>query len=116
MGQILLYNMNNLLTYTDIGNVFLGSSYQKLGDPQVVSTIVSNIITAAISISGILLLFLLIAGGIGIMSGAGKSDPRAVEAGKKAATSALIGFIVVFSAYWIVKLIELITGLVLISV
>jgi len=38
-----------------------------------------------------------------------------VEMGKKTATSALIGFIVVFSAYWIVKLIETITGLKLIS-
>lgn len=112
----LLFNMNKLLAVVDIGSDFLGSSQATLGDPQKVSTIVSNVITAAISISGILLLFLLIGGGIGIMSGAGKSDPRAVEAGKKAATSALIGFMVVFSAYWIVKLVELITGLVLISV
>ena len=50
-----------------------------------------------------------------MIAGAGKSDPKTVETGKKAATSALIGFIVVFSAYWIVKLIETITGLSLIS-
>ena len=50
-----------------------------------------------------------------MIAGAGKSDPQSVEKGKKAATSALIGFVVVFSAYWIVKLIETITGLNLIG-
>jgi len=98
-----------------IGTQFLGASEAKLGDPRYVGFYTQAIITGAISIAGIILLFLLIGGGIGMISGAGKSDPKAVETGKKAATSALIGFIVVFSAYWIVKLIEEITGLKLIS-
>lgn len=97
-----------------IGDTFLGTS-SKLADPGNVSLYVSAIITGAISVAGIILLFLLISGGIGMIAGAGKSDPQTVEKGKKAATSALIGFIVVFSAYWIVKLIETITGLSLIS-
>jgi len=104
----------NKLTSVPIGDSFLGTG-SKLAEPGSVSLYVSAIITGAISIAGIILLFLLIGGGIGMISGAGKSDPKTVETGKKAATSALIGFIVVFSAYWIVKLIEQITGLSLIS-
>lgn len=106
--------MNKLAV--DIGATFLTGTSGNLSDPANISKFVSGIISTAISIAGIILLFLLIGGGIAIISGAGKSDPKAVEQGKKTATSALIGFIVVFSAYWIVKLIELITGLSLISI
>ena len=105
--------MSNLAE-VKIGDTFLGTG-SKLAESTNVGLYVSAIITGAISIAGIILLFLLIGGGIGMISGAGKSDPKTVETGKKAATSALIGFIVVFSAYWIVKLIEQITGLSLIS-
>lgn len=106
----------NKLTAIDIGGKFLNSASSNLGDPNSIgANYVSAIISGAISIAGIILLFLLIGGGIAIISGAGKSDPKSVEQGKKAATSALIGFIVVFSAYWIVKLVEQITGLSLIS-
>lgn len=106
----------NKLAEVKIGDKFLGNSLGTLGDATGVGNIVSRIITGAISVAGIILLFLLIGGGIAMISGAGKSDPKAVEQGKKAATSALIGFIVVFSAYWIVKLVEQITGLSLISI
>lgn len=105
--------MNNLAV--NIETTFLQNASNQLANPSGVSFYITNIITGAISISGIILLFLLIGGGIGMIAGAGKSDPKTVETGKKAATSALIGFIVVFSAYWIVKLIETITGLKLIS-
>lgn len=100
----------NYLTATDIGEVFLGTD-SKLLDPSNVSVYVSNIISGAISISGVLLLFILIMGGFGIIVGAGNDNPEKIEKGRKAATSALIGFVVVFMAYWIVKLIESITGL-----
>lgn len=99
----------------EIGESFLGNSSTNLKESSGVSVYVSNILTASISIAGIILLFILIGGGIAMIKGAGKSDPKAVEQGKQAATSALIGFIVVFSAYWIVRLIETITGLSLIS-
>ncbi len=107
----------NKLSDIDIGSTFLDDASQNLKDPATIGTnYVSAIITGAISVAGIILLFLLIGGGVAIISGAGKSDPKSVESGKKAATSALIGFIVVFSAYWIVKLVEQITGLSLISI
>jgi hypothetical protein len=99
----------------DIGNEFIGGSSANLTNPANLNVYVSNIITGSISLAGIILLFLLIGAGISMISGAGKSDPQSVEKGKKAASSALVGFIVVFTAYWIVKLIEEITGLTLIS-
>lgn len=106
--------MNKLAV--EIGKTFLNNSSTNLENTSGVSVYVGNFITGAISVAGIILLFILIGGGIGMIKGAGKSDPKTIEQGKQAATSALIGFIVVFSAYWIVKLIELITGLELITV
>lgn len=106
--------MHNLAI--NIGTTLLHDTNGNLLRPDSISRYVAAIITGAISIAGIILLFILIGGGIGMIRGAGKSDPKTVEQGKQAATSALIGFIVVFSAYWIVKLIETITGLSLISI
>ncbi len=100
----------------DIKDKFLGNTGSNLEDASGVSVYVTNIITGAISVAGIILLFILIGGGIAMIKGAGKSDPKAMEQGKQAATSALIGFIVVLSAYWIVKLIETITGLNLLGI
>ena len=106
----------NKIAQVDIGSTFLGSSSQNLSDLSGVGLYVSAIITGAISIAGIIFIFLLVGSGIAVISGAGKNDPQSVQKGKQAATSALIGFVVVFMAYWIVKLIELITGLKLISI
>ena len=100
----------------EIGTTFLNDTRGELYRPDNVSRYITAVITGAISIAGIILLFILVGGGIAMIKGAGKSDPKSVEQGKQAATSALIGFIVVFSAYWIVKLIETITGLSLISI
>lgn len=106
--------MNKLAV--DIGAQFLGSSGPNLKESGSINLFVTAIITGAISIAGIILLFILIGGGIAMIKGAGKSDPKAMEQGKQAAISALIGFVVVFSAYWIVKLIETITGLNLLGI
>jgi len=49
-------------------------------------------------------------GGIGMIAGAGNSNPEQAGKGRQAATSAVVGFIIVFAAYWIMQLIEILTG------
>lgn len=105
--------MNNKIA-VEIGTTFLNNN-TNLTEPSNVNSIVRALITGAISVSGIILLFILVLGGIGMIKAAGNSDPKSMEQGKKAATSALIGFIVIFMSYFIVKLIESITGLDLIG-
>lgn len=75
-----------------------------------VGGLVSVILQAAIAVAGIILLFLAVIGGIGMIAGAGSNNPEQTANGKKAITAAVIGFIVVFAAYWIVQLIEALTG------
>ncbi len=71
-----------------------------------VSVIISNLYI----IAGIVILFLVIFGGFGIISGAGSGDQQKTAQGKQALTSAIIGFLIIFTSYWIIQLIELITG------
>ncbi|RJR26045.1 hypothetical protein C4578_00185 [Candidatus Microgenomates bacterium] len=71
-----------------------------------ISIILKNVYTLA----GILLLVLLIFGGISIIIGAGENDPKRAAQGKKTIITALTGFLVIFTSYWIIQLISYITG------
>ena len=76
-----------------------------------ISALVSLFLKGAFALAGLILLFYFILGGIGMISSAGKSDPKAAEQAKATITSALIGFVVVFMAYWIVLLIGKLFGI-----
>ena len=60
--------------------------------------------------AGLILLFFFILGGIGMISSAGQDNPQKAEQAKKTITSAVIGFVIVFASYWIVKLIGQLLG------
>jgi len=98
--------MVNHLSQVPIGPTFNSPFGQGKGFADLVSIILST----AITISGVLLLFLLIFGGISIIIGAGKGDPEATARGKAAATAAVIGFGVIFVSYWIIQIVEYVTG------
>ena len=88
----------------------LGNAYQapiKAGD---VGPLISNIISVSLVLSGILIVFAFIFGGIGLISSAGSNNPEAAAKGKKTITYAVIGFIVVFTAFWVIRYIEIVTG------
>ena len=75
---------------------------------------IGNLVTVGLGIAfvvaGIVLLVSFIMAGFSLISGAGQNNPEKLEKGKQALTSTVIGFVVVFTAYWIVKLIQQITG------
>lgn len=98
------------LAQVSIGTTFLGNSgaFQDLGG---ISLTVSLFLKIAFVLAGLILLFFFILGGIGMISSAGKNDPKTTEQAKQTITSAVVGFIVVLISYWIVKLIGLIIGL-----
>ena len=76
-----------------------------------IGSIVTLFLNIAFVLSGIILLFFFIMGGIGMISSAGESDPQKAEQAKKTITSAVIGFVIVFASYWIVKLIGSLLGI-----
>ena len=94
----------------NIGERFLGKD-AFLANITDIGKLVSIIVSNAMVIAGIILLFFMVFGGISMIAGAGNQNPDQVAKGRQAVTSALIGFIIVFAAYWIVQLIGAITGI-----
>ena len=81
-----------------------GVKFDTFGD--LFSTILFNVYI----IAGVIFLFLLIFGGVSLIIGAGSQNSEKVAGGQKAISSALAGFIVIFASYFIIQIIELITG------
>lgn len=94
--------INKLLTQVPIGDTFRSRFGTTKGLKDFVSIILSN----AVALAGIILFFLMIGGGIMMMAGAGSGNKEDVAKGKKALTSAVIGFLIIFTTYWIIKLVE----------
>lgn len=96
-----------------IGNAFkLGGTrsitsvpaYQSLGG------FVSAVLPTAFVLSGIILFVLIVFGGLMMVINAGSGDAKKTEQGKNALTAALLGTVVIFVGYWIIRIIEYITG------
>ena len=96
----------NKLAQVDIGNFF----NSPLGQTRGVGSLISLILTAAISLAGIVVLFYFVMGGFKIITSAGKNDPKSHAEGKEAITWAIIGFVIIFAVYWIIRFIEIISG------
>lgn len=97
-----------MLSQIDIGEKF-GSPFGQVGG-KTLGDLISVILQAAFALASVIFIFLLVFGGISIIAGAGSENPEQAAKGKQAVSSALIGFVVVFAAYWIVRLIEEILG------
>lgn len=72
---------------------------------QLISVIIKNVFV----LSGIVSLFLLIFGGFNVIVAAG--DAKKAAQGKQAITGAVIGLLLIFGSFWIVQIIEVITGI-----
>ena len=101
--------MNKVLAEVNIGEV-IDTGNGSLNEYSSISPLISNLLKNALTVSSIILLFLLIFGGITFIASAGKGDEKGTGQAKKALTSALIGFAIVFSAYFIIQIIEVLTG------
>lgn len=94
-------------TVTPFGKAF-GSPFQELPD---VGRLASVLLNNALTLAGILLLVLMILGGLGVVMGAGSDNPEQAAKGRQAVTAAVVGFLIIFAAYWIIQVIELLTGI-----
>jgi TRAP-type C4-dicarboxylate transport system permease small subunit len=90
--------------YFRIGNRSVGDVYPTFG------SLFSNILFNVYTFAAIILLGLLIFGGFNFIIGAGNQESGQMDKAKKAITSALAGFGIIFASYFIIQLIEAVTG------
>ena len=93
------------------GNGITGPANTTFTNLSAISKLVSLFLNISFVLAGLILLFYFILGGIAMIGSAGKNDPKAAEQAKQTVTSAVIGFVVVFASYWIVKLIGSLIGI-----
>jgi len=106
--------VKSLLSFK-IGDEFWVRPEQGIGEETTIGfhsigEIISNLLQNVYVLAGILLFILLIVGGLSFIMGAGEDNPEKAKKGKQAITAALIGFMIIFCSYWIIKIIEIITG------
>jgi hypothetical protein len=75
-----------------------------------VGKLISNVVQSAIIIAGLIFLFLILNGGFTMIKSSGKNDPQSYAKAQSMLTSAILGFILVLVAYWIILIIQVILG------
>ena len=79
-----------------------GSTYSGAG------TLINNVLPVIYAGAGLILFFMIVFGGFTIIMNA--NDSHKMDEGKKTITAAIIGLVVLFAAYWIIQIIQVVTG------
>lgn len=102
----------NIGDYFSLGKKNIGDVAEyKVGNGgilNVVSVVLYNIYVFA----GIILLLMVFAGGLGMILNAGNAEKQ--KQSSQTLSSAVMGFVILFVSYWLIKIIEIVFGLTLI--
>lgn len=100
--------MERIFAAVNIESVFPpANNFNQIGP--LVSVVAQN----AFMIAGVIAFVFLILGGFGFIIGAGAGDTKQMEQGKKAITGAAIGIVIILGSFWIIQIIETLTGMTL---
>lgn len=94
-------------TFRNLNPLYIGESDYRvqLSTPR---GIISRALTFAFPLGGIILFVMIVWGGFEMLSGA--ATKKSLDAGRERVTAAIIGFILLFSSYWIVQIVEAVFG------
>ncbi|MBI2405611.1 hypothetical protein HYV21_00965 [Candidatus Microgenomates bacterium] len=107
-GGALLLTALPVLAQGDVINIKPGGQFQALGNLTVPS-IVSGLIRLVLVIAALIFFFILVIGGIRwILSG---GDKTATEGARSQITAALVGLVIVFAAWAIIQLVNVLFGI-----
>lgn len=110
MRQVYTRFMERVFAVVDITKDF-----PNLNAFKTVGELMTVVVTNAFVVAGILSFVILVIGGVQMVAGAGSGDPKQAEQGKQALGAAVIGLVLVVLSYFIVQIIEIVTGLHIIS-
>ncbi|MFH2019066.1 MAG: hypothetical protein ABII80_00390 [bacterium] len=100
-GRACVFSENKYDSYNDA----IGIDETKI-DVSTLGGILSAFFPYLLTIAGLILFAMLIAGGFTMLTGAANKESQ--EKGKKILTSALTGFFILFLAYWIAQILQVI--------
>jgi hypothetical protein len=100
-------NANSSESYGTASDTF-GSVDPLQGKFDSVGSIISTLLPYLFSIAGLILFGMLIMGGFEMMTAG--TDAKKADAGKTRITSAIIGFAIIFAAYWIAQILQIVLG------
>lgn len=87
-----------------------GSGLGSKDEYQSIGAFISSVLPNVYVVAGIILFVILVVGGIMVIINAGQGDEEKTAQGKKAITAAVIGLVIVLISWWIMKIIEVLTG------
>lgn len=73
-----------------------------------IGSLLSRAMPIVIGLAGLALLLMLITAGYSYMTSGG--DAKKLEQGKQRLTNAILGFIIIFGAYWLVQIVGIMFG------
>jgi hypothetical protein len=92
----------------------LGSCLKLQGGQEIIyqysefGALFNNVLPNVYIAAGLIIFFMILIGGFTIITNAGSKDK--VQDGQKIITSAIIGLVVLFASYWIIQIIQVLTG------
>lgn len=92
----------------DIGTSFFNVPNHPLSNITGTSTLVSLFLSNSIIIAGVILLFIVIFAGYGVISAGG--NPQKVAAAMKLLTYGIAGFLLIFATFFIIRIVEAVTS------
>lgn len=75
--------------------------------------ITSTLLTYALPLSGLLLFLVIMYAGFGLLTSA--NNPEQAEKSKQTITTGIIGFLIIFAAYWIAQILQVLFGIPIVS-
>ena len=81
----------------------------KIKEFESLGAIVSSFLPYVLVLAGLVLLFLLITAGFQYLTSGG--DPKSTQSAQQKMTSAVVGFVLLFVAYWLFQILGILMGL-----
>lgn len=97
---------------TESGGVDIGQVWRFAQVPEfkTLSGLFSFILPRVLILGGVMFFIMIIIAGLGVIMGAGSDDPASKEKAKNFLTYSIIGLIIMIGAYWILQIINVVTG------
>lgn len=93
-----------------ITGVKIGDCFGPAKDFPTVSVLLNVVLRNAMVIAGIIAFVAMVFAGFQVIRNAGTGDAQKTAQWQQALTAAVIGLVLIVSAYWIVQIIEYVTG------